>query len=113
MSTFGVILVCIFPHSDQNNSEYGHLLTSIVRASNHTKCMLLSNQKCMAQPTVINLHPNEYSEELHYYQFAVKLDKFVGCYNTFNDLSNKECVPNKIEDLYLNVFNMITVIMRM
>ena len=23
-SVFGVILVRIFPHSDQNNSEYGH-----------------------------------------------------------------------------------------
>ena len=25
-----------------------------------------------------------------------------------NDLSNKECVPNKIEDLNLSVFNTIT-----
>ena len=25
-----------------------------------------------------------------------------------NNLSNKVCVPNKIEDLYLSVFNMIT-----
>ena len=28
--------------------------------------------------------------------------------NTLNDLSNKVCVPNKIEDLNLSVFNMIT-----
>ena len=34
------------------------LLTGIVSASNHTKCLLLSNQKCMIQPTLINLHPN-------------------------------------------------------
>ena len=39
------------------------LLTSIVSASNNTQCVLLSNQKCMTQPTLINLHPNEYSEE--------------------------------------------------
>ena len=38
------------------------LLTAIVSASNHTKCALLSNQKCMTQPTLINLHPNEYSQ---------------------------------------------------
>ena len=71
------------------------LLTSIVNACNHTKCVSLSNQKCEIQPTLINLHPNEYSQELHYYQFAVKLDKCVGSCNTLNNLSNKVCVPNK------------------
>ena len=35
------------------------LLTSIVNASNHTNCVSLSNQKCMTQPTLTNLHPNE------------------------------------------------------
>ena len=39
------------------------------------KCVSLSNQKCMIQPTLINLHPNEYSQEFHYYPFAVKLDR--------------------------------------
>ena len=29
------------------------LLTGLVNASNHTKCALLSNQKCMIQPTLI------------------------------------------------------------
>ena len=37
------------------------LLNSVVNASNHTKCVSLSNQKCMTQPTLINLHSNEYS----------------------------------------------------
>ena len=41
------------------------LLVSIVNASNHTKCISLSNQKFMTQPTLINLHPNEYSQEFH------------------------------------------------
>ena len=63
----------------------------------------------MTQPTLINLHPNEYSQELRYYPFAVKLDKCVGSCNTLNDLCNKVCVPNKTEDLNnLSVFNMIT-----
>ena len=35
------------------------LLISIVNASNHAMCVSLSNQKCMTQPTLINLHPNE------------------------------------------------------
>ena len=84
------------------------LLTRIVSASNHTKCISFSNQKCMIQPTLLNLHPNEYSQGLHYYPFAVNLDKCVGSCNTLNDLSNKICVPNKTEDLNLNMFNMIT-----
>ena len=64
--------------------------------------------KIIIQPTLINLHPNEYSQEIHYYPFAVKGDRCVGSCNTLNDLSNKVCVPNKTEDLNLGVFNMIT-----
>ena len=62
----------------------------------------------MTQPTLINLYSNEYSQEFHYYPFAVKLDRCAGSCNTINDLSNKACVPNKTEDLNLSVFNMIT-----
>ena len=61
----------------------------------------------MTQPTLINLHPNVYSQEFHYYPFAVKLDRCVGSCNIVNDISNKVCVPNKTEDLNLIVFNII------
>ena len=84
------------------------LLITIGNASNHTKCVLLSNQKCEIQPNFINLHPNEYSQEFYYYPFPVKLDKCVGSCNTLNNLSNKVCVPNKTEDLNLSVLNIIT-----
>ena len=43
----------------------------------------------MIEPTLINLHSNEYSREFHYYPFAVKLDRRVESCNTLNDLSNK------------------------
>ena len=65
------------------------LLINIINASNHTKCVLLSSQKCMTQPTLINLHLNEYSQEFHYYPFSVKLDGCIGRCNTLKDLSNK------------------------
>ena len=84
------------------------LLISIVNASNHTKCISLSNQKCEIQPTFINLHPNEYRLEFHYYPFTTKLDKCVGSCNTVNDLPNKVCIPNQTEDLNLNVLHVIT-----
>ena len=62
------------------------LLASIVTVSNHAKCMSLSNQNAR----------------------FIKLDRCVGSCNTLNDLSNKVCVPNRIEDLNLSVFNLIT-----
>ena len=72
------------------------LLTSLLNtynASNHTKCVSLSNQNYKVQP-------NEWIQ--------VKLDKCVGSCNTFNDLSHKLCVPNKTENLNIHVFNIIT-----
>ena len=84
------------------------LLTSLVNGANHTKCVLLSNQKCKIQPTHINFYPKEYSQKFHYYLFAVNIDRCVGSCNILNDLANKVCIPNKTEDLNLIVFNMIT-----
>ena len=84
------------------------LLTGLVNGSNHKKCVMLSNQKYEIWPTLINPQPNEYSQELHYYPFAVKLHRSVGSCNTLTDLSNEVCVPKKTEDLNLSVFNMIT-----
>ena len=50
------------------------LLTNIVNASNYTKCVSLSNQKCTRQPPFINLHSNEYTQGLCHNPFAVDLN---------------------------------------
>ena len=84
------------------------LLTGPVNGHNPTKCVSLSNQKCMTQPNLVNLYLNEYTQEFHHYPFAVKWDRRVGSRNTLNDLSNKVCATNRRQDLNLNVFNMIT-----
>ena len=68
----------------------------------------LNNQKCMIQPTFINLYPNEYSHKFHYYPFTVKLDRCVKSCDTLIDLSNKVCIPNKTEDLNVSMFKTIT-----
>ena len=60
----------------------------------------------MIQPTLINLHPNECSQEFHYYPFAIKLDRFVESCHALNDLSNKVYIPDKTEELNLSVFIM-------
>ena len=41
------------------------LSTDLVIKSNHTNCVLLSNQKHMIQPTLIKLNPNECIQEFH------------------------------------------------
>ena len=74
------------------------LLTSLVNASSHTKCVSLSNQKCEIQPTLINLYPTEQSKQLHHYPSALELNRCLGSFDTLNDLSNKVCVPNKTKD---------------
>ena len=89
------------------------MLARVVNVSNHTKCASLSIQKCKIQPTLINLHPNEYTQVLHHFSFVVNLDRSVGKCKIFNDLSNKVYVPNKREDLNLSVLNMITGIKKM
>ena len=62
----------------------------------------------MIQPTLINLHPNDYSHEYHYNPFlVVKLYRCFGSVNTLKNLSNKVCIENK-KDLNLSVLNMIT-----
>ena len=53
------------------------LLAGLVNGSNHTKYVSLSNQKCMTQPTPINLYLNVCSQEFNYDPFIV------------NHLSNK------------------------
>ena len=83
------------------------LLTGLVNWSNHTKFVSLSNQKCITQPTLINLDPNVYCHQFHFYPLAVKLDRYIGSFNTLNDLSNKVCAPNKTEDLNMSVFSRI------
>ena len=62
------------------------LLICIVNASDRTKWVSLSHQKRKILPTLINLHPNEYNQELRYYPFTVKLDRCAGSCTSLNDL---------------------------
>ena len=49
------------------------LLISLVIASSNGKCVSLSNQKSKIQPTLINLHPNKYRQELNIFQIKRKV----------------------------------------
>ena len=61
----------------------------------------------MTQTILINLYPNEFSQEFDQYPFTVKSARCVGSCSTLNDLFNKVCVSNKTEDSNLNVLHMI------
>ena len=62
----------------------------------------------MIKHTLINLHPNEYSQGLRYYPFGINLYRCVRSCNIIHNLSRKVCKPNKTEDLNINFFNTIT-----
>ena len=69
-----------------------------------TKCMSLNNEQCKTRPFLIDLNP----AELKYYPFMITLNKYRGNCNTFNEISGTISVPNKTENVNLNVFNLIT-----
>ena len=68
-----------------------------------TKCVSLSNEPSMNRPTPINLN----SVKLNYYPFKVSLNKSSGSCNGADDLSKKICIPGKIRDINIKVFNII------
>ena len=53
----------------------------------------------MTDPTLIN--------ELHYYLFAINLDRCTGKCKILGKLSDKVCISNEIQDLNLLDFSMI------
>ena len=69
--------------------SFSKSLSSIANSPSHVKCISLNDQQWMTQPTLINLHPNEYIECLCYYPFVVNLNKWTGSCNTAKDLSSK------------------------
>ena len=72
--------------------------------SSATKCVSLNNEPCMIRPFLINLT----HDEIKYYPFLIKLDKYNRNFNPVNDLSMRMCVPSKTKDVNVKVFNMIT-----
>ena len=83
------------------------LLTSIVNVSNLTKCVSLNNQQWIIQPNLISLQPNQYSQGLRFFPFAVNLDGLLEAVILLMTYLI-EYVFQKTEDLNLSVFSMIT-----
>ena len=58
----------------------------------------------MTQSALINLHPDENTQWLRDYSFAINFDRYVGSCNTLDVLSNRVCVPTEIENFNLLFF---------
>ena len=68
-----------------------------------TKCPSMNNQPCTPRLSLIDLNP----DELPYYPFMVSLDMCAGSCSTVEGPFGRICVPNKIEDVNLNIFDII------
>ena len=88
------------------------LLSSIVNASNHTKCVLLNNQECMTQLTLIYILMNtvkNYTTIDLQLSYIDVLEVIILLMTYLIKYVFK--IPNKTGHLNLSVFNMITGIM--
>ena len=67
------------------------------------KFVFMNNQLRMVRQTLIDLNP----DELHYYPFIISLYSCNWSYNIAEAKFGRICVPNKVEDVNLKIFNMV------
>ena len=61
----------------------------------------MNNQQCMVRRTIISLK----LDELYFCSFIVSLETCNGSCNSVEDPFGRICVPNKMEDVIPEVFN--------
>ena len=67
------------------------------------KCIPLNSQPCLVRVKVIDLN----LDEVYYYQFVISMNRCDGSCNTVDDPSGRICLPNKVGDVKLKVFNIM------
>ena len=67
------------------------------------KCISMNNQPCLVRVTLIDVN----LDELHYYLFVISMNRCDGSCSTVEDPFGGICVPNRMEDVNLKLFNMI------
>ena len=71
---------------------------------NSLECVSMNNQECKIRSEIINLNINE----LLFYPYSIKINKCNGSCNTINDPYAKICVPDKIKNTNVKVFNLMS-----
>ena len=72
------------------------------------KYLSLSNQQCHARPTNFDLNFNENSNIDSNINYSVSVDQFGGNCNTIDDTYARICVPNKVKDNSVKVFDLMS-----
>ena len=67
------------------------------------KCVSLNNRSNQARPTLFKINSNE----SFYSPFTVNVNKFDGSYNTVDDPYAQVCVPDKLKNMNVKVFNLM------
>ena len=84
--------------------SFGGSLTCVAEVSDGIKCVSLNNQPYQAGPTLLDVN----SYELLYYSFVVNVNKCCGSCTTIDDPYARICVPNKVKNMNVKVFNLIS-----
>ena len=71
---------------------------------NPLKCVSMNNQECKGRPKIVNINSNEPL----FYSFSIKTSKCSSSCNNINDSYAKFYVPNVVENLNINVFNLMS-----
>ena len=71
---------------------------------NSLECVSMKNQECKVRPEIVDINSNN----LIFYPFSIKINKFSGNCNNINDPYATICVPDTVKDLSVKVFNLMT-----
>ena len=72
---------------------------------NPLECVSMNNQEFKIRPEIVNANKNEPI----FYPFSIKTSKGSGSCNNNNDPYAKLCVPDVIKNIYIKVFNLMSI----
>ena len=68
------------------------------------KCVSLNNQPCKARPPIVNVN----FDKTLFYPFTVSVNKCGGSCNTIDDPYARVCVPRKVKNMNVKIFNLMS-----
>ena len=71
---------------------------------NSLECVSVNNQECKIRTEIIDVNTNESM----FYPYSIRVNRCKGSCNTINDRYDKICVPDKIKNKNVKVFNLMS-----
>ena len=68
----------------------------------HIKCISLNNRPCQARPTLVNINSNK----CLFYPFTVSV-KYCGSCTVIDDPYARVCIPDKVKNMGIKLFNLM------